>query len=485
MNGTAGASSNGGRRRMTRDAAAFLFALALPGAVAAQEIPTPGTEAQLDTTSPGTLEQPRTPVTQGQAESAADTLGVDRLLETDEGDVPVTQGQAESNADALGGVDEEGALDLGQQPGQAPGDVARQQRELGFGEQGVLDLGQQPRTGGTEPGAEGQDLLDADLGARGVDVEGERVETIFPDANRAARGVEPTEPGGIEQPLEDVDLQARGVRLQGEQVNEELLDVRAGASRGVELSEGQRAAPREIPARNVPGGGVIVVPGTGVIVVEGTGVGAGVGPAVGGGVAAQQVPGEVATTTPEGIEPVGEGAAPAGSGVLAAASTELEEAEELERVSVTGTVLDVSYSDAIAAVSTDEEGVIALRARPQEIALLQPGDFVSLDVVEVGDAIWIAPAARFEPASADVTAAPGTGALSRDLGSPIFEQRGRAEGVVTAVNENEGLFLVGDTQYQAHPLQVQDLEPGQMVSLSYGTVDGEAWAAEIRVGGTP
>lgn len=468
-------------RGLLQGAALALGALSLPAAVNAQEPPGLAPEAQPSTTSPGSQEGPRTPVTQGQAESSADTLGTDRLLETGDGAAPVGDGQAESRADALGGVDDEGALPFGQQPA----GTGRGQQGQGFGDQGVLGLGQQPVVddqrplppGGTEPGAEGQDLPDASLGARGVDVEDARVETLSPDVDRAARGVESTEPGGIEQPLEDVDLRARGVRLQGEQVNERLDDVRAETSRGVEPSEGPRAAPSEIPGRNVPGGGVIVVPGTGAIVVdEGGQILSGPGVAT-----ATQMPGGALAPAAEGIEPVGEGVAPVGSGVLAAASTGLREAEPLERASITGRVVEVSYSEAVAAIATEEEGLIAVRARPQEIALLQPGDRVALEVMEVGDAIWISPAARYEPASADVTALPGTGALSRDLSSPIFEERGTAEGVVTAVNPSEGLFRVGEQEFQAHPLEIQNLEPGQMVSLVYGTVDEERWAADIRV----
>lgn len=176
----------GSSRPLLCGALLSLGALSLPALALAQQAPTPGLETQPNTTGPGSLDGPRTPVSEGQAESTTDMLGTDRLLEPRESDVPVTEGQAESRADALGGVDDEGTFPLGPQPA---GTGAEE--ELGFGEQGVLDLGEQPRAVGRNAGIEGQDLPDTDLGARGVDVDGARVEPIFPDANRAARGGSP------------------------------------------------------------------------------------------------------------------------------------------------------------------------------------------------------------------------------------------------------------------------------------------------------
>lgn len=125
-----------------------------------------------------------------------------------------------------------------------------------------------------------------------------------------------------------------------------------------------------------------------------------------------------------------------------------------------GTVHDVDVDEGI--IEVEAEGrVVRLRARPFDLAALRPGDDVSLRYSSFGDALWLTPLLL------DVMPAPVPGVTQT------------ATGPVEAIDEESARIVVGGTVFRVHPAQLPGLEPGQLVSVSYGQFDGESWVASI------
>jgi len=197
----------------------------------------------------------------------------------------------------------------------------------------------------------------------------------------------------------------------------------------------------------------------------------GVGP---GGVANPGNPGN-----PEGSgnpRPAGQGAPLGQRGV--------PRAPEHTGATLSGTVLALNSVEGRAQVMT-ERGVVSVRGRPAEIAIMAPQDRVFLRVTQQAHDLWIEPAAPLDLGTADVTMRPGTGAIAPLLGSPIYESVDLAQGTIQGLNVEEGIIAVDGHVIFAHPAQLRDLEPGQLVSVSFGTLEGRDWAGEVRPGIAP
>ncbi len=129
------------------------------------------------------------------------------------------------------------------------------------------------------------------------------------------------------------------------------------------------------------------------------------------------------------------------------------------RTASAGTIAGVVRSVDVAAGRVTVEaggGAVALRGRPDQLDDLRPGQRLQATYQTFGVGVkWLT-----TPSAA---------------GARTFGQPGRATGTVASVDEVDGTVRVGGRLFHAHPAQLKTLMVGQVVTIWFRQLDGQAW----------
>ncbi len=131
---------------------------------------------------------------------------------------------------------------------------------------------------------------------------------------------------------------------------------------------------------------------------------------------------------------------------------------------IQGTVNGLDFNRGIISLSSSG-GNVQLRARPMDIANLNPGDVVALQFANYQGALWLQPD------------------QAGSVQAQNFAQYGTLTGTVDQVNKAVGTITVRGQTLRAHPEQLQAIIPGQFVSLGYANVSGTNWLAAVQGAG--
>lgn len=125
---------------------------------------------------------------------------------------------------------------------------------------------------------------------------------------------------------------------------------------------------------------------------------------------------------------------------------------------IQGTVQALDFNQGLIRLRSSG-GVITLRSRPMDMADLNPGDVVALEYANYNGALWVG---------------------ARDVAEvEQYAQFGTLTGNVTQVNKALGTVTVRGRTFRAHPEQLEQVIPGQFISLGYANVAGTNWIADI------
>lgn len=128
---------------------------------------------------------------------------------------------------------------------------------------------------------------------------------------------------------------------------------------------------------------------------------------------------------------------------------------------VKGIVQSLNFSRGM--LTIDSGGTtVTLRARPMEIANLNPGDVVALRYSNFNGVLWVALGGGSQTAASE------------------FSQFGTVSGSIASLDKAQGTITIRGRTYLAHPYQLQNVLPGQFVSLSFANVAGGDWVAGIE-----
>ncbi|MFZ9887038.1 MAG: hypothetical protein ACO3JL_05995 [Myxococcota bacterium] len=128
---------------------------------------------------------------------------------------------------------------------------------------------------------------------------------------------------------------------------------------------------------------------------------------------------------------------------------------------IQGTVNGLDFNRGIISLASGG-GNVQLRARPMDIANLNPGDVVALQFANYQGALWVVPE------------------KGADIAPQHFAQFGTLTGTVDQVNKALGTITVRGQTLRAHPEQLEAVIPGQFVSLGYANVSGTNWLAGVQ-----
>lgn len=128
---------------------------------------------------------------------------------------------------------------------------------------------------------------------------------------------------------------------------------------------------------------------------------------------------------------------------------------------VQGTVQGLDFNQGLIRLRSSG-GLITLRSRPMDMADLNPGDVVALQYSNYNGALWVG---------------------ARESGNvQEYAQFGTLTGNVTQVNKALGTVTVRGRTFRAHPEQLEQVIPGQFVSLGYANIAGTNWISGIDAG---
>lgn len=133
---------------------------------------------------------------------------------------------------------------------------------------------------------------------------------------------------------------------------------------------------------------------------------------------------------------------------------------------VRGTVQNVSPDQGTVALQSGGQ-TITLHARPDELASLSQGQSVTLPYESYGGEPWIVPGNEQQQQQ------------QQGMGAAPSSQM-HLTGTVQAVDRMAGVIAVGDMKLRVHPQQVQDVSPGQTVSVTYQNVQNVPWVEQIQ-----
>lgn len=148
------------------------------------------------------------------------------------------------------------------------------------------------------------------------------------------------------------------------------------------------------------------------------------------------------------------------------AETERQRAGQMEKGavetrSISGKVSNIDLSRGILRLRSDGR-TVTLRAEPSDIMAFREGEDVSLKAGNFGGTMWLVPEQR-EQELADA-----------------FGPTNSFSGQVRNIDKKQGTISVKGATLHVHPQQLQELAPGQFVSLSYSEVLGEHWVSKIE-----
>lgn len=128
---------------------------------------------------------------------------------------------------------------------------------------------------------------------------------------------------------------------------------------------------------------------------------------------------------------------------------------------VQGTVQGLDFNQGLIRLRSSG-GLITLRSRPMDMADLNPGDVVALQYSNYNGALWVG---------------------ARESGNvQEYAQFGTLTGNVTQVNKALGTVTVRGRTFRAHPEQLEQVIPGQFISLGYANIAGTNWISGIDSG---
>jgi Cu/Ag efflux protein CusF len=111
----------------------------------------------------------------------------------------------------------------------------------------------------------------------------------------------------------------------------------------------------------------------------------------------------------------------------------------------------------------DGDEVTTLHATPAQLAGIKPGDRIEVEYESYEGKKWYVPETRGRADAEDT-----------------FGEKGQLTGAIEQVDLDDGTIRVRGEMYRLHPSQVEDLEAGQQVNVSYAEVGSEAWVTEIE-----
>jgi len=163
---------------------------------------------------------------------------------------------------------------------------------------------------------------------------------------------------------------------------------------------------------------------------------------------------------PQAQQPQAQQQVPHTHGEMPGASDEAS----LIRGTVEGTARSIDLARGTVTIESGGQEV-TLQAHPSDLARIDAGETVSLDFTSYPDGSqWLEPTAD---------------------ASDVLEQSdsvGQLQGQIEAIDEDAGIVAVGGQTLRAHPDQLEALEPGESVSVSYAEVEDTPWVAEVEPG---
>ncbi len=121
---------------------------------------------------------------------------------------------------------------------------------------------------------------------------------------------------------------------------------------------------------------------------------------------------------------------------------------------------------------------IAIHATPDQLTDYRVGDDVDVDYDDYAGVRWLSG---------------GGGAVGEGIGGSLggngsYGEEGSTSGTVASVDTARGIVRIqevhGVKSFHAHPETLQDVIPGQFVTLSYDRIGRTAWVEDIEQGGT-
>lgn len=112
---------------------------------------------------------------------------------------------------------------------------------------------------------------------------------------------------------------------------------------------------------------------------------------------------------------------------------------------------------------------VTLRARPETLARLNPGDVVALTYNNYNGVLWLAPSE-------------GPGGAGAVAPQTLWSQYGTYTGPVTGVDRARGLLRVRGRTFLAHPEQLEGIYPGQFLSVGFAQIGNQNWVEGLQAG---
>ncbi len=144
--------------------------------------------------------------------------------------------------------------------------------------------------------------------------------------------------------------------------------------------------------------------------------------------------------------------------------------ERSETGTIHGIVEHLSYPRGLLSISTSR-GVFMIHATPDQLTDYRLGDRVDVDYDDYAGVRWIS----------------GGGGGAGGPGEGTYAVSGTASGVVSRVDAARGTVTLGGAAgrrlYHAHPDDLQDVVPGQFVSLDFERIGNARWIEDVEQGG--
>jgi len=137
---------------------------------------------------------------------------------------------------------------------------------------------------------------------------------------------------------------------------------------------------------------------------------------------------------------------------------------------VKGVVSNIDYGTGQLSISTGGNETFTLRGTPMQLAGYRRGQVADLNYNKFGNSRWLS--------SSGGEAQPGSFARSTTVNGTVSSLN-KAEGTVT-------MSLGGgqSSTFQAHPDKIQQLVPGQFISLTYQRIGQQNWVSELGESGS-
>ncbi len=126
---------------------------------------------------------------------------------------------------------------------------------------------------------------------------------------------------------------------------------------------------------------------------------------------------------------------------------------------VRGEVVALDYGAGTITVASEGERR-TLRATPDLLRGVSPGQAVALPFRVFGSEAWVSPRSAGEP-------------------SASWAIRGTLAGPVARVDRVRGLLTIGDITFRSHPAYLLGVAPGERVAVEFANVGGADWVLSV------